>query len=324
MIESPTRRALSARRSGARLGAVAGIAVVLIGLCVSPAAAAPSPSPTPTAAFGEAEFTLAPLASGVLRPGEPLTVSVTMSNETGAPTMGGTVALAVGASSLTDRAELTDWLTGDLPEDVVDVGTIDFPAVAAGEDETRGIMVGETVPALGTLSPGVHPVRATLTTSDESFVSTSVVVVPDDDGSAVGVGVVVPVTAGAISAGLLTSDEIAELTGPEGALTNILDAVEGTEAILAVDPALVAAIRVLGTSAPETAAQWLARLEGLANTRFALQFGDADVATQVQAGIVPPLKVGSLQTSLTPEDFIPVPLATPTPTPTPRSVAMSG
>ena len=113
---------------------------------------------------------------------------------------------------------------------------------------------------------------------------------PDDAAAPVGVGVVVPVTAGPTAEGLLTADELVELTGPEGSLTNILDAVEGTEAILAVDPAIPAAIRVLGSSAPPTALLWLARLEALPQTRFALQFGDADVAAQVQAGIVPPLR----------------------------------
>ena len=42
---------------------------------------------------------------------------------------------------------------------------------------------------------------------------------------------------------------------------------------------------MLGSSAPATAQQWLADLLALPNSRFALQFGDADLAT-LQRNIV--------------------------------------
>ncbi|HAN26073.1 MAG TPA: hypothetical protein DCP95_16120, partial [Microbacterium ginsengisoli] len=68
-----------------------------------------------------------------------------------------------------------------------------------------------------------------------------------------------------------------------GLLDAELTAVAGTAAVLAVDPAVVASIRVLGSSAPASARAWLQRLMTLPNERFALQYGDADVATQLEA-----------------------------------------
>ncbi|MEU1973205.1 DUF6049 family protein [Microbacterium sp. NPDC019599] len=319
MIESPTRPLPSARRLRARLGVAVGIAALLVGVGVAPASGetTPSPIPTPTAEPGEAVFTLSPISGGVMQPGEGLTVSVTMTNDRFTPTSAGTVSLAFGGTALGDRSKLTAWLAGDLTAIVSDVAADAFPSVEAGEDETRGLHVDAAEAPLAGLAPGVYPVVATLTTADETFTSTSAVVVPDETRDEAGVGVVVPVTARATAQGLLTADELVELTGPEGSLTNVLDAVDGTDAILAVDPAIVAAIRVLGTSAPETAAQWLARLDALPNTRFALQFGDADVATEVQAGIVPPMRATSLQAYMTADDFTPGEVQTPAPSASP-------
>jgi hypothetical protein len=324
MIESPTRPLPSGPGLRARLGAIAALAAVLIGLGAAPAATAvlraeTTPSPTPTAPplEGDAEFTLAPISNGVLRPGEVLTVSVTMTNDTFTATSEGSVALEVGFTPFSDRDDLASWLAGEGTANLAGLASVAFPAVEAGDDETRGIMAGDGDPRFAGLAPGVYPLAATLTTAEGSFTSTSAVVVPDDPTAPVGVGVVVPVTAPATAAGLLTADELVELTGPEGSLTNILDAVEGTAAILAVDPAIPAAIRVLGSSAPPTVLLWLARLEALPQTRFALQFGDADVAAQVQAGIVPPLRPTSLQAYLAPDDFITEDAPEPTPSASP-------
>jgi hypothetical protein len=326
MIESTPPAVPSARRLRARTAAVAGLVTLLLGSFGAPAAAAasvalasstPTPTPSPTVEPGEAVFTLSPLSSGILEPGGRLTVSVTMTNETFGATPGGTVSLALGAAPMQNRAVLDAWLAGDTAAAAVtEVATSPFPVVEAGGEQTAGIMVAEDDPIAADLAPGVHPLVATLTTTAGTFTSTSVVVVPGQSVRQTGIGVVVPITADATASGLLTADELAELTGPDGSLTSQLDAVDGTQAILAVDPALPAAIRVLGSSAPESAVLWLARLEALSNTRFALQFGDADVAAQVQAGIVPPLRPTSLQYAMQPADFTPPEDATPTPAPT--------
>ena len=146
-------------------------------------------------------------------------------------------------------------------------------------------------------------------------------IVPDDTAAPIGIGVVVPITVPGLSAGLLTAEQLIELTSPTGSLTNQLNAVEETPAILAVDPAIPAAIRVLGTSAPASALLWLARLEALPQSRFALQFGDADVAVQIEAGLSRPAAPLSLSAYMDPSDFIPVTQPTPEATPGPTSTA---
>ncbi|MCB8045339.1 hypothetical protein JM654_17845 [Microbacterium oxydans] len=140
------------------------------------------------------------------------------------------------------------------------------------------------------------------------------------------VGVMVPLTATPDNGVLLSAEELSTLTGPEGALTAQLDGVAGTTAVLAIDPAILAAIRALGSAAPETARDWLDRLEALPNTRFALQFGDADATAQAQAGLPALLQPTTLATFLNPADFPQTPAtssptadstATPGPTPSP-------
>ncbi|MFV0319476.1 MAG: DUF6049 family protein, partial [Microbacterium sp.] len=143
-------------------------------------------------------------------------------------------------------------------------------------------------------------------------VSTSVMIVTRESGTTTPVGVILPISAGAHTAGVLSADELSALTAPVGSLTEQLAAVSGTDAVLAVDPAIAASIRVLGTAAPESAVAWLLSLDALPNTRFALQYGDADVATQVAAGVDAPLQPLSLQSYLRATDS---PEVTPSPEP---------
>ncbi len=196
------------------------------------------------------------------------------------------------------------------------VGTATFAAVASGDSEVTGIVVAPDDPALAGRAPGVYPLSASYESPEGTVTSTSAMIVPSEGAAEVGIGVVVPITAGATAEGLLTAAELTDLTGPNGYLTDELDAVEGTASILAIDPAIPAAIRVLGTAAPASATEWLARLEALPNSRFALQFGDADVAAQLQSGLSRPLRPLSLQYAMSPADFAPTDTATPSPSPT--------
>jgi hypothetical protein len=300
-----------------RLVAALGAVVLALGLA-APAAASPSiaqaaPVPEP----GETAFTLAPVGNGVVRPGDPLAVSVTLQNETAVATAPVTVTLLLGSLPLSTRAALDEWLAG--PQDGVPltpVGTADLPAVLSGTSEATGIVVAADAPALAGRAPGVYPLVATYVGPDGTVSSTSVMIVPASDAPLT-LGLVVPVTTGPRTTALLSADELTELTSETGALTAQLDAIEGTPAILAIDPAILAAIRVLGTAAPEAATLWLARLDALPNARFALQFGDADVSTQLAAGLSRPLAPPRLSSYLSADDFLPDPDATPEPTPTP-------
>lgn len=322
MTVAPEPPVRPARRFRARTrGLIAGL-VAAAALVASPlsAVADTTPSPTPSPTPGEAIFTLAPVGNGILRPGEALYASVTLENGTAASVEPGNLALEFSDEALATRAALDSWLAGETADvALTEVASEVIGAVGPGAEQTDSLVVAADAPGLSGLTPGVYPLVATLTTATRTFTSTSAIIVPDDSASPIGLGIVVPITAPATAEGLLTALELTDLTAPNGSLTAQLDAVDDTEAILAVDPAIPAAIRALGTSAPPSALSWLARLEGLANSRFALQFGDADVAAEVQAGLVPPLQPTSLQAYLAPVDFAPVtePSQEPTPTPSP-------
>lgn len=312
----------SAPRSRLPRRVLAGVAALALGtgllLPVAASATTPAPSPTPDAspAPGALSFTLSPVGNGVVRPGDGLTVSVTLDNATATPTTAAEVALSIGAEPLDDRAALTAWLGGDVKGVGLDpAGATVIEAVQPAADESRGILLAADSPLLAGRAPGVYPLLATYASPDGPLSATSAMTVPAD-GAPVSIGVVVPITATPAAEGLLTSVELAELTAPGGDLTSQLDAVEGSAAILAVDPAIPAAIRVLGTAAPQTAADWLLRLENLPNTRFALQFGDADAAVQLDAGLPVPQSPSSLMAYMRPADFAP---GTTTPPPTPTS-----
>lgn len=317
----PSGRPDRPRRHGAR--AIGLVGALLIGLATigvpSAALAAGTPAPTPPASTGETTFTLSPVGNGIVRPDDALAVSVTMENGTDADLPATGVTLSLGDSPLAGRAALTAWLGGDtagVSTEGVDQTTID--PVLAGASQTDGMRVDADDDALEDRAPGVYPLLARYESAAGSGFSTSVMIVPDEDAASVGVGIVVPITAPPISAGLLTADELTELTALGGSLSSSLDAVDGTSAILAIDPAIVAAIRVLGSAAPESATAWLERLLDLPNARFALQFGDADVATQMEAGLDEPAQPTSLQPYMSADDFAPEdiePAATPSPTP---------
>ncbi|MFB8146253.1 DUF6049 family protein [Microbacterium sp. NPDC056003] len=322
-----------ARRRASRAATVV-VAILTALALVTPAGAladtpTPSPTPAPPIPAGTTAFTLAPISNGVVRPGDPLVVSLTLQNETLTPTAPVTATLALGRAPLADRTALAAWLDGEEAGVTTQaVATAAMESVPSGSSRVAAARVEAADPVLKGLAPGVYPLRATYGTPSGTVTSTSAMVVPPTDGDEVGIGVVVPITADPTARGLLTADELTELTAPGGALTAQLDGVEGTAAILAVDPAIPAAIRVLGSSAPETATAWLERLEELPNSRFALQFGDADVVPQLESGLARPLAPTSLSAYMQPADFVPdpesdsdsdsapPPQATPTPTPT--------
>lgn len=298
-----------------RLFATGAVALALLsGASPALAATTPSPSPTGPVLSGEVDLLLSPIGNGILRPGQQLAVSATIDNGTAATVAGTEVTLEIGTDPLTDRGALGAWLAADSPAALPVVGSAPIEATASGDDASSAIVVAADNPALAARGPGVYPLRSTAVVGGATLVSTSVVIVPDDAVTA-SVGVVVPITAPPGTAGLLGAGDLTTLTSAEGDLTAQLDAVDGTAAILAIDPAVPAAIRALGTSAPPTAVEWLTRLEALPNTRFALQFGDADLAPQVQAGLPAPLQPTSLVSYVAVQNLTAP--ATPTATPTP-------
>ena len=309
------------RRRFAALATAA--ALIVAPLLATPAAFAadptPTPSPTPTALSGTVDAFVSPDANGVLEPDEDLITHVTLRNGTETTVPATDVTLNLGTQPLTSRSELTAWL--DAGTDGADadsgqanpasadgtttaLGTGSIPVVDSGDTESVDITVSADDKTLTKLKPGVYPLSATITGPAQTRVATSVLTVPKErDTDRTPVAIVVPITVAGLDAGLLTAAQLETLTAPDGELTAELNAVAGTSAILAIDPAIPAAIRVLGSSAPKTATAWLERLGMLSNERFALQFGDADIAAQLHDGQRALLRPATLQSYMQAADF---------------------
>ncbi|MDX2398939.1 DUF6049 family protein [Microbacterium algeriense] len=305
------------RRLAAR---TAVLAIAVGGLAVVAPASASAADPTPSSDEQSVTLHVSAGLRGLIAPGSSATAMVTVENDSESRLSAGQVDVELNRTPLTDDAAVSTWLDdGEAAGDFLSIGSDQTPAVNAGADATSTIFVPEST--IGDLPPGVYPLRAELTGArlgEDSRVrvettATSVLVVAASETTQI--GVLVPVTATPADGALLTAEELSTLTAPDGDLTAQLDGVAGTTAVIALDPAIPAAIRVLGTSAPETAREWLTRLDELPNTRFALQFADADAAAQAQAGLPELLQPTTLAPYLDPVNF-PRDAATATPTPT--------
>lgn len=264
---------------------------------------------------------------GTVAPGSATTASLTVQNDSTTRLSSGRVVLEVSRTPLTDDAAVDSWLSDETAAGSFDeIGADTTSPVDPDGTVTSSLFIPPE--ALADLTPGVYPLRASLTGAQsdgaDAVTSTSVLIVTDVAASPV--AVMVPITATPANGSLLTADELATLTGTEGDLTAALEGVSGTAAILAIDPAIPAAIRVLGSSAPESARDWLLQLDELPNERFALQFGDADAQVQAQAGMPELLQPTTLAPFLNPSNFTATPAPTPagsdataTPSPTPTS-----
>ena len=98
------------------------------------------------------------------------------------------------------------------------------------------------------------------------------------------VSVIAPLTVPTGSGGLIDAETLADYTEPLGLLTRQLDAVAGKPIAVAVDPMILASIRVLGTTAPESARNWLERLSLISNEIVPLPYANADPTLVTQAG----------------------------------------
>jgi hypothetical protein len=149
------------------------------------------------------------------------------------------------------------------------------------------------------------------------------------EGTPVSLAVLVPLTVRPTASGLIDATTLAGYTAPLGVLTRQLDAVYDTPAVIGLDPMIIASIRVLGTSAPPSAIDWLNRLKGASNEIFPLAYADADLTSLARVNALALQAPIGFDFAIDPGHFgaaataSPTPTAsatsTPSPTPTPSS-----
>ena len=131
------------------------------------------------------------------------------------------------------------------------------------------------------------------------------------------VAIVVAITVPESETGLIDAAELENYTSEFGLLTRELDHVIDRPVTLAIDPRIIASIRILGSSAPESAVAWLDRLDAATNETFALGWADSDLTLGLEAGSGSVLSPESLDFAIDPALFgAAVPEADPSATPT--------
>lgn len=297
-----------------RLLAVALTGVVVSGVALlggaSAAGAAATPPLTGSSATGPpaslpVEIAVAVGSNGVLDRTAPLTITVATANPNDMTTAVGPVTIGLVPEPLTTAEEIAAWHVEPVaqPGEVL-LTTIDVPALAAhGSASTTGVV---DATALQTLAAGVYGIRA----AAGALAAAGLLVVPGAAATGT-LGVIVPITGPPSESATWSAARLEQLTAPGGALHAQLNAVTGTSAILAIDPAIPASIRLLGDQAPATATAWLRELLALPNTRFALSYGDADLAAQFGAGLGRPLTAPSPSSEWDADALVDIGLATP-------------
>lgn len=316
------------RRALALLIAAATLTPALIGASATPAAPAQA-STAPTAAAAEptsVTITVAPAQGAIVRPGEDLPLTVSVSNGTDQTLSGPTVTIGLSDDTLSDSAELAGWLrpsddvlaeadadSSGMPDDAHIVATVELPSLAGGASSVTPVTVPAASLGLDTAEWGAQGLVASLM-SDGAVVSaarsTTVLVTGETPRSPLGIAM--PITTPASSLGLIPSELLAAYTAPGGMLSRGLDAALSHNVAIAIDPKILVSIRVLGSSAPSSAVDWLERLSGATNEIFALPYSDSDITAQAQLGVSPFLSPLSFDDAIDPANFS---ATTPTPRP---------
>ncbi|CAD6011629.1 DUF6049 family protein [Agreia sp. COWG] len=276
------------------------------------------------AAEAPIHIVLAPQAGGVIQSGADLTVTAGLTNTSSTASGAGTLSIALDREVIETREGLAEWLNpaadvaGKVDSDAV-IATVAVPALPPGEEQ----LVNATIPAsdIALYDWGVYGLSATLTldNGDTSLARSSVVYNSGRSPAPTPVAVAVPITTQPGQTGLIPEATLATLTAENGLLTRALDAVIDRPVGILVDPRIIASIRALGTTAPDTATSWLSRLQGASNPIYPLSYADADLAAMSQAGAPQVLTPTSFNYALKSADFANTTTPPETPTPAPAS-----
>ncbi|UYN83036.1 MAG: hypothetical protein KIT89_10020 [Microcella sp.] len=236
------------------------------------------------------EVIAAPSGSGAVREGQALSVRVTLSNDGGRTNGALDVALTIDGSRAAEQTELAAWFSSDDDIGLAELSPSTIETLSP-IDAGASAVLDLTVSAGSALWQGPFgPRLAEVTVTDRTSGTvvardrTSVVWVPADTAIPVASTVFVAALSTPESTeALLTADTLATLTSETGSLSRTLSAVTGRPVLLAIDPRIIASIRVLGEQAPPSALDFLERLAAAPNESFLLPWADADAVAALAA-----------------------------------------
>ena len=245
---------------------------------------ATAPAAVPVTA---ATMTIGVQASGVVAAGSALLLDGTITNTSAVPISAGSVSISLSNEVITSRASLASWLDGSGSDSAAGAAIFSQPApeILAGRTVSFSVSIpSASLPLSGAW--GARRLLAQLTSGQtiESSTRSSVVWAPGGATPITPLAIAVPITVPHTSESLIPAELLATYTGPSGVLTRQLDEALNRTVTLAVDPMIVASIKILGDSVPESARLWLQTLQGASNDSFALSYADSDIAAGIQAG----------------------------------------
>ncbi len=255
---------------------------------------------------GDVRIVAAPASAGVLRPGLPLLVTGTISNDTGRTLDAGTATVHVSSSKMVTRTALARWLSEDttVAESPTGdpLGEVRIGELAVGQSRSFSITVPAASLAFINGATGVYPLEIRLTADQLSLATRRSAISWLPEGPQMSLAIVTPLSTRGSMNGLLDAEALTALTSPGGSLDDQLTTAMSHPVAIGVDPMIVASIRVLGDSAPQPALDWLQRLDRLQNDVFALTYADSDQLLLRQAGATAPVEPTSFphQDTVTP------------------------
>ena len=298
--------------------------VLALGLAVGSWTAPVGASPVDE---GGVNLVAAPSFAGVVRPGQALQVTGTVTNSTGQDMDAGIASVYLPNIRIPDRDALSAWLDSDEGSAGIPLGQA-LGSTAIGElapGQVRAVTI--TIPPAA-IAASETPlttlplaIRLASGAVEVDFMRSAVVRLSAEAPPQVSLTVVTPLVTPPDATGLLDAEELSALTAPGGQLDVQLRTALAHSVAIGLDPMIPASIRLLGTSAPQSALDWLAALESAPGDVFPLGYADADPALAVQAGLPLPLDpLGfPIDESLFPPvtEETPAPDATPVPAPEP-------
>lgn len=302
--------------------AFAPLAIILSLAALGPVSSASAAAPN----SGAVAISAAPTGFGALSSGEDLVIVVTIDNTTKTDVAAGTATVTGGAESFGSRGALYSWMRGATNGSLAShsLSASETPVIAAGTSQVIDVTIPASALPFGVA--GVYPVGVALS-GGGSDVGTARTAIAWNSASttpvptAIAAPLTVPTgTDTGADATFLSASTLATYTAPDGILSRELDDLENTQVAIGIDPRILASIRILGKSAPQSAKDWLLRLESVTNDTFPLAWADADLTVALQAGEQAPPAAPPLDYAINPTLFAtnaPAPTDGATPSPPP-------
>ncbi|MET1044971.1 MAG: DUF6049 family protein [Microbacteriaceae bacterium] len=313
------------------------VLALVLGLTGVGAASLPTATQAPEPEAPSVSLLAVPDSLGVVRPGANLRVSVTVANNATTTLDGGEASLHLATGRVDSAAELGEWLDTEPEQGAEPIGrtVATLENVMVPPRSTAELVFDVPAADLGITASitGAYPLTVEFDDADGELAEARSAIVwqPADVTPAVNLGIVMPLVVPREPTGLIDAERLASYTAAAGLLTRQLNAAlnPAFPLVIAIDPMILASIRVLGSEAPQNALDWMSRLEAVPNDTFTLSYADSDMTAGLQAGSGAVVHPESFDFAIDPARFAvpegePTNAATPSPSPTgePEEVAL--